>query len=394
MSLEQLPFRGATGAQPAEAEGAAEPTWPWGVPVQREAGRPAPAADRHPQRRSWGTGVVRAPSALYPKGGRGRKGQSRDGPRGETALFARPLPPTFTRPAGTLFWGLALAFLRKGYEGGGEGQRKGCPLVRPPPQAWPKGSRQDTKVRRPPAWAAALCPVGLGRSCLCPISCRSAGALGAAGGLNTTESSPNPATAPAPISPWPRSLGARGSPRTGLGVSFQGVCRESWEVAGGAVLPPAAQLLAPWRAWLPFQPRACSQQGPGRGEGERLLAADTAASRSGPTSELFNSWLSRQEETQTWRSNALGWAETADSRCPALGRGGQGVRVPTGRFLLTSWCWELGAGWTDSCERVSPCGHRGACSKGLCCRGGGPRTALLFLALAPPVRKRCPRREE
>ena len=28
-----------------------------------------------------------------------------------------------------------------------------------------------------------------------------------------------------------------------------------------------AQLLAPWRAWLPFYPRACSQQGPWRGEG-------------------------------------------------------------------------------------------------------------------------------
>ena len=309
VSLEQLPFRGATGAQPAEAEGAAEPTWPWGVPVQREAGRPALAADRHPQRRSWGTGVVRAPSALYPKGGRVRKGQSRDGPRGETALFARPPPPTSTRPAGTLFWGLALAFLRKGYEGGGEGQRKGCPLVRPPPQAWPKGSRQDTKVRRPPAWAAALCPVGLGRSCLCPTSCRSAGALGAAGGLNTTESSPNPATAPAPISPWPRSLGARGSPQTGLGVSFQGVCRESWEVAGGAVLPPLLSSWLPGELGCLSNPEPVLSRAPGGGRGERPLAADTPASRSGPTSALFSSWLSRQEETQAWRSNALGWAD-------------------------------------------------------------------------------------
>lgn len=248
-------------------------------------------------------------------------------------------------------------------------------------------------MRRPPAGAAALCLVGLGRSCLCPTSCRSAGALGAAGGLSTTESSPQPAAAPVPTSPWPRSLGARGIPQTGLGASSRGSAgRAGRQQEGPSCRPCSAPGSLESLAALP--PQSLLPAGPQEGAGVRPLAADTPASHSGPASTLFSSWLSRQEETQTWRSSAPGWAETADSRRPALGREGHGIRVPIGRFLVTSWSWELGAGWTDSCEWVSPYGHRGARSKGLCCRGGGPRTALLSLALAPLVRKRCPRREE
>ena len=109
-------------------------------------------------------------------------------------------------------------------------------------------------------------PVGLGRSCLCPTSCRSAGALGAAGGLSTTESSPHPAAAPVPTSPWPRSLGARGIPQTGLGASSRGSAGRAGRQQEGPSCRPCS---APGslESLAAFPPQSLFPAGPQEGMG-------------------------------------------------------------------------------------------------------------------------------
>lgn len=145
-----------------------------------------------------------------------------------------------------------------------QGQRKGCPLVRPPPQAWPKGSRQDTEARRPQPgqlpcvlwdWGGAA-SAQLGADQLGPSAQQEAW-------------TPQRAGPPAPAGHGP---GARltlakkpGSQRSAANRAG-GLIRARRQREGLFCIPPA-QLPAPWRAWLPFHPRPCSQQGSRRGEG-------------------------------------------------------------------------------------------------------------------------------